>query len=748
MMRPFELLRTSGSRRATIAASAVAVGLLNSYQVSAQEASGSTNVDGASVAGAPASQPQGAQIGDIIVTAERRSQRLQEVPISITAVSAATLATAGIVNTSQLSQVTPGLVTPENISGNASFTPFIRGVGSGTAVPGIDASVALYVDGVYQASKYLNQIDLANIDRVEILKGPQGTLYGRNATGGAINIITKKPSDTLEGSASFSYGRFDEAEEKFYLSGPLAQGLNASLGVVAHQGGDYGRNRTTGNKFGGLNSVTVNGQLGFTPTDRLDINLSGIYSRRRGRQFSSTGVFDPANPPFGGLIGGQFSTNPRELYTDIDPKLNSHSYSGAAHVRYSLDSVDLLSITSYKKGNYHSQLDSDGSSLPILTILFSAPSKTFTQEVQAVSTAASPFQWIVGGYYISSSEEYSPFGVIVAPTPVQYFTNNKTKGGSIFAQGTYEVAAGTKITGGLRYSIEKRSILGTLVAPTLGNIIIGGPLDEHKTFKKLTWRLSIDHKLSDDVLVYASYNRGFKSGAFNPLSVAPTSRAANPEVLDAYEVGIKSQVLDRTVQVNAAGYYYKYKNIQVQHVVLGSGSSVAVLENAAAATLYGIDGDVVIAPTRDLRLTGGFNLEHSKYDNYSGASGFTLVPGGAQSGVFDLTGDQVLNAPKLTFTAAASYTVPVGEAGAVLFDVNYSHSSFFKISPGEGNFVRPYGILNASIGFTDADKRYKLELWGRNLTNVKTFGQYTIALASSLTTRVPTTYGATISTRF
>ena len=746
MPRSTKLHREIRCRHTLLLTSVATIGLMSPCQANAQDASTAGNAGST-----PADQAQGsAPIGDIIVTAERRSQRLQEVPISITAVTGAALTTAGIVNTSQLSQVTPGLVTPDNISGNATFTPFIRGIGSGTAVPGIDASVALYIDGVYQASKYLNQIDLANIDRVEVLKGPQGTLYGRNATGGAINIITKKPSDTLQGNASLSYGRFNETEEKGYLSGPLATGLNASIGVVAHQGGDFGHNLTTGHKFGGLTSTTVNAQVGWTPTDRLQINLSGIYADRRGREFDDSYDFAKGTVPVGGQLGGQFSTNPRQDYADIDPKLNARSYAGALHMRYSLGGFDLVSITSYKTGSYHSHLDADGTSLPILSIKFSAPSKTFTQEAQAVSTAASPFQWIFGGYYIDSKENYSPFGIIVAPTPVSYFAKTGTKAGSVFAQGTYAITPGTKLTAGLRYSIEKRSIDATLVAPTLGNAVIGGPLDEDKTFKKLTWRLSLDQKLSRDVLVYASYNRGFKSGAFNPLSVDPTSRAAKPEVLDAYEVGIKSQFLNRMVQINAAGYYYDYKNIQVQHVTLGTNgtSGVAVLENAAAATLYGLDGDVVIAPVSGLRLSGGFNLEHSKYDNYKGASGFTVVGGSGVPTVIDETGDQVLDAPKLTFIASADYKIPVGEKGALLFDVNYSHSSFFKISPGEGNFDRAYGLLNASVGFTDARERYKIELWGRNLTDVKVIGAYTTALTPSLATREPATYGVTVSTKF
>ena len=714
----------------------------------AQELPASENTNAAVAAVAQTDAPPDNGTADIIVTAERRSQRLQDVPISITAVTGAALETAGVVNTSQLAEVTPGLVLPGSLSGNAAFTPFLRGVGSSTAVPGIDATVALYIDGVYQASKYLNQIDLANIERVEVLKGPQGTLYGRNATGGAINIITRRPTDKFQGNASVSYGNLDETEEKLYISGPIAAGLNASIGVVAHQGGDYGRNQTTGNKFGGLNSVTVNGRVAWDPTDRLAVDLTGTYARRRGRRFDDSTIFADDTVPPGGQFGGQFSTDPDEAFLDTDPRLNSHSYAGALHLRYSLENVDLVSISSYKEGSYNSQLDSDGTSLPILTIRFTAPSRAITQELQAVSTGTSSFQWILGAYYIDSKEDYDPFGVVVDPVPVAYFSKTRAKAGSVFGQGTYEVAEGTKLTAGLRYSTEKRSIDATLVAPTLGNLVIGGPLDLDKTFNKLTWRLSVDHKVSRNMLVYASYNRGFKSGAFNPLSVAPDAMAANPEVLDAYEVGLKSQFAERTIQVNAAGYYYKYKNIQVQQVLLGSGVNVAVLRNAAKATFYGLDADFVLIPLRNLRLNGGFNLEHAEYDSFEDADGFIVANGAGIPTPIDQTGKRVFGAPALTFNAAASYEHDLGQLGSLLFAANYSYISRLKTAAGEGNFNRGHGILNAAIAFTDESDRYSLELYGRNLTNVRTYGEYTTALANSLATRPPRTYGISLGVKF
>lgn len=690
-------------------------------------------------------------IEDIIVTAERRSARLQSVPISITAITGAALAAAGVQDVADLAQVTPGLVIPEGIGGGPVLQPFIRGIGSTSTLPGIDASVALYVDGVFNGSKSLNLVDLANVARVEVLKGPQGTLYGRNATGGAINIVTQRPSNQFKGTASFSYARFDETVEKLYVTGPLASGLATSLSVVARQGGNFAKNLTTGREIGGVNALTINGQLAWSPTDQLNVDLSGTFARRRSRFENNTGVQVPGPPPLGALFGGQFSTETDVRYLDVETLLSSRAYQGSLRARYSLDGVDLISITSYQRGTLNSAVDTDGTSAALQSIGYVQPNRTFTQELQAVSTNVSPFQWIIGAYYLRQKESYDPFNVFLSrqlsPVDLAYTSVAKADAKSVFAQGSYEVATGTKLTAGLRYSNEKKSLDAVLVAPALGNFVLGGPVDAEKTFNKLTWRFSVDHKLAREILVYASYNRGFKSGAFNPLDVSPTSRAVDPEVLDAFEVGFKSQFADRKVQLNAAAYYYDYKDIQVQRVQLSGGQTQAVLENAASATLYGLDADVVIIPVRSLQLTAGVNISHSEYDSYPNASGLLVVNGGGVTTPLDLTGDRVLVAPDLTFNVGGSYELDVGP-GSLLFTANYGYSSKFKHSPGEGNFNRGYGILNASLAFTDSSERFTLELFGQNLTNERRIGEYTANFLNSYVVRAPRSYGVALSTKF
>ena len=749
------IVRSSVASRMLASASAlVLVGLSAPAAAQGADTNNTSANAAADVAGKPPAgelQSEGG-IQEIIVTAERRSARLQSVPISITAVTGAALEAAGIQDVTDLEQVTAGLVQPEGISGGPVLQPFIRGIGSTSTLPGIDASVALYIDGVFSGAKTLNLVDLANVERVEVLKGPQGTLYGRNAPGGAINIITQRPSDQFKGSASFSYGRFDETVEKFYVTGPLASGLAASLSVVGRQGGDFAENLTTGRGLGGLNTLTVNGQLAWDPTDRLAIDLTGTFARRFSDFQNNVGVQVGGIPPIAvQVLGGQFSSDPDVRYLNIDTVLKSRAYQGSVRVRYSLDNVDLVSITSYQRGTFRSVLDSDASTASFQSLDYVQPNRTFTQELQAVSTGDSAFQWILGAYYIRQKESYDPFTILlsraISPTDLSYFSFQKADAKSVFGQATYEIAPETKVTAGLRYSTEKKSFDGLLVSPTFGGLVLSGPVSLDKTFNKLTWRFSVDHKLSTDVLAYASYNRGFKSGAFNPLSIDPALKPVSPEVLDAFEVGLKSQFLDRKVQLNAAAYYYDYKDIQVQRVNTGASASQAVLENAASATLYGLEAELVVVPIRSLQFNAGFNLEHSEYDSYPNASG--LVPGngtGTQV-IIDYTGEQVLVAPKFSFNLSGSYELDVGP-GKVLFAANYSRSSKFFTSPGTTNFQRAHGILNGSIAFTDIDDRYTIEVYGRNLTDEQKIGQYAGTTLNSFVLRTPLTYGVTVSTRF
>lgn len=693
-------------------------------------------------------QPQDPNsLGEIIVTAQKREERLQKVPISITAVSADQLQTAGVIGARDLPQVASGLVQIEGATGNTGQLAIIRGVGSSIAQLGVDSSVATYVDGVYSASKYANAVDFADIERIEVLKGPQGTLFGRNATGGAINIITKKPSNYFEGRASISYGRFNETEQRVYLTGPIAPTLAASIGVVARQGGNFARNLPTGDKFGGRQNLTLNGKLAWDANDRFSVDAGFSYARLRDNWLSIAQTAANGTLPSAVSLGGVPTYSADRTNLNFTPLFSVNSYRGHVTLKYELDAVSLVSITSYQADNDYLNQDQDGTTAVFNHVTLKARNRAIQQEVQIVSNPGGGIQWIVGGYFIAFKERYAPLGLEI-PFSIGIDAESKTDAGAIFGQGTYEIGARTKITAGLRYSIERREMESVLYIPDVITLAESGRLNE--TFRKLTWRLSVNHDLSDDIMAYASYNRGFKSGAFNITTADPDQKPIGAEVLDAFEVGIKSQILDQTLQINLSGYYYDYKNIQVFRFD-PSISGSTVIEAAGAAELYGIDGDVVFVPTRGLRLNGGINIEHSEYTKYDGASGFTLSPSGQPvATVFpSYEGRQVFYAPKLTFNLGGSYEFSPTDGALITAAANYSyHSKFEEQATDFDAKLRGLGILNASLTLSNDPRSISIEVWGRNITNRRRIGQY--IGGSGLFDQImrPASYGVTLGAEF
>lgn len=687
------------------------------------------------------------EIETVTVTAQKRVESAQKVPISITVITPSQLEAAQITSAIDLPQLTSSLVTITGPNANAFQTPFIRGVGSSSTANGIDASVATYVDGVYQSFKQGNLLDLDDIERIEILKGPQGTLFGRNATGGAISIITKQPTDTFQASTEFSYGRYNETEERGYINGQLANDLAGNLSVSARQGGDYLFNEFNNDKFGGTNSVTLNGKLLWTPISRLDVTAGFIYDNRNQSSETADVTLVPGSTPIGALLGGMGSFKNYVGDLNLTPITFESGIQGSLHVKYSFDDFDLVSISSFQHNRSRELLDYDVTSANVFSFDDHDSAQTYTQELQLVSTGTGPFQWIVGGYYINDSQSYDPLGeLFVAPAPIDINSTSKVSGSAVFGQGTYDFGEGTKLTVGLRYSSEQRGLVGVETIPAIP-VTLAGPINLRKTFSMPTWRLSVDHSFTDNFLGYVSYNRGFKSGAFNPTTIDPSQKPVNSEVLDAYEAGVKTQWFNNRLQLNGAGYYYDYRNIQVQRVDPNAGGA-SLLEAAGAAQLYGLDGDLTVIPVDGLQVHAGLGLEHARYTDYDNASGFAYIGGFGVADTVDATGTQMLYAPDATFNVGADYTFGFADTSSLEFTGNYSFSGKYREVVGDGNFSRPYGVLNGSITWHAPDDKFFVRVWGKNLTNQQDVGALLNTLSYQKQLLEPITYGITAGVQF
>lgn len=709
---------------------------------------------------AEATAPDGG-LADIIVTAQRRGENLQAVPIAVSAVSAERLMSAGVVAVGDIKLAVPSADVPV-ASGFA--TPFIRGIGSRFIGPATEGAVSTYVDNVYIGNSVAALLSFNNLARVEVLKGPQGTLFGRNTTGGLISVITRDPTDELQAEARVSYGNYETANGDLYVGGPVAPGIKADFaGYVKHQGEGYGTNFFTGEDVGrthydfGLRSKWL---LGDGP---LTVRLTADYSQLKTSvyvQRVALGFTAPAAYAIGANLGG----SPWDTDLTISPIIETKSGGVSAKADYEISpAITLTSITAWRKSRYHNIFDGDITRTDARGIDSIQIDDQFSQELQLLSGPASPFTWVVGAFLYDAKGRFSPNRLLVsgpareAPGPFNGVAENVTfaeqKVFSIapYAQATVEIADATKLTLGLRYTYEKRtqdgesrsfSPTGAQIGPTFATTAANRRL----VANKLTWRIALDHQFGPDVLGYVSYNRGFKSGGANLTNV--TAPMYGPEEIDAYELGLKSTLFDRRVRLNGAAFYYDYKDVQVASIEAGIGS----IYNAATARTYGLELELDAQVTSQLRLNAGYTYLDAKFTDFPAAQTNTLNPAGGVTQSFQsAAGKRLPFSPKSVVVAGITYTVPVG-SNSLTFNGNGYHSGSYFNDPD--NFRNPgsYEVYNASVEFT-VDDRWSISIWGKNLSNeaVDLFpavnglgGGIGIARAAFAP---PRTYGATIGVK-
>ena len=696
----------------------------------------------------PADAEANQSSGDIIVTAQKRAENVQDVPIAITAVTSEQLNAAGVASTSDLTMVAPSL----NVGSNAGyFLPRLRGVGNPTFGPGIENAVATFVDGVYVAAVPGTLLSLNSVERVEILKGPQGTLFGRNATGGVINVISKEPKAGFSGNADVSYANYDTWTGNFYVTGGSDR-FAADLAVRAStQGNGYGKLLPGGKDVNKVDSdIAARASFVFKPGDRTAIHFAVDYADRRGDVPSfrhATNELPLFGPP---ATGGPWDTN-NDFRSKVDLK---NSYGLTLRLNQDLGNVDFVSITGYRNVKFDLNFDYDLTPTPALNFTGNLNDKSFSQEFQFLSNNDSPLRWVAGLYYFWDKAGW--FSEIVQAGPAiqpPFFTTNvitnsfqKTRSMAAFGQATYNFGQGTSLTLGLRYTDDRRSVKGDTSAIVVGGIPIGviQAGDASKTFRKLTWRVSLDHQFSRDIMAYASYNRGFKSGGFNATLL--TDPPYDPEVLDAYEVGLKSELFDRRLRMNLAAFYYDYSNIQVRYFPPTGQIGV---KNGASAKIYGLELDATALLTDRFRITGGLTWLDPHFGKFPNADSFvpTGVGGNTQIKV-DATGNQIPFASKFTATLGGQYRAPL-LGGELTADVNALYNSGFFTEVDEQRRQGDYVLLNASLAWVAPNKAYSVSVWGKNLTNEAVLLSEDGAVhATAVSYQPPRTYGVTLGVKF
>lgn len=662
---------------------------------------------------------EGSGVGEIVVTAQKRAENLQKVPIVITAVDGEQLEAAGVATLQSLGTVAPGLNVRTSAGG--VFQPSLRGIGTSSNV--VENPVALYIDGVYLAQQQEGGRELPDVEQIAVLKGPQGTLFGRNATGGVIQITTRRPTQDFDFQGKLEIDNYATFRGGLFVSGGLGENVAASVSAdYATQGRGYGDNLTTGNDaFRLAHSLSLRGKLLFEAGPDTSILLIADYMDRKAYTYSFVPYPGTAfTVPLPGPVGKQ------DTYSPVDPYAAYKGGGVSLTIEHDFDFAKLVSISSYRKGNINYLFDDVPTGTPIFYVGVEPgdqPSKTFSQELQLISSGDGPVTYTLGAYYFYNRNAnlpiyrdfFPPFYGPAGPAPTanrhtETYGAERTESFAPFGQLGIKLLDDTTLTLGARYTYEKRTLTGRAEltrynGTQVTTLFNPAPL----TIKKPTWRIALDHQFGRDVLGYVSFNRGIKSGGFNILN--PANPAYFPERLDAYEAGLKMELFDRAVRLNIGGFYYDYTNLQVTQFI-GIAQSVV---NGAKAQLYGVDVDFEARASDRLSFSGGFELLSAKFTSYPNAVGSTPRPtGGAALAPVDASGNRIPQSQKFVGTLAVDYDQPL-TSGSLRFNVTANYNGNYKFEPDNFLTQGAYTLLNGSLTWRSEDERYSVSIWGRNL---------------------------------
>ncbi|NML13103.1 TonB-dependent receptor [Sphingobium sp. AR-3-1] len=681
----------------------------------AQDAAGETRqapTTGSQLASTQQQEPASA-FGDIVVTATRREARLQDVPVAVTAITGAGLAAADVSTLRTLTQVVPGFIGSRNMG---VFQPVIRGVGSTGISIGDEPNIATYVDGVYQPESAANWIDLVEVERVEVLRGPQGTTFGRNATGGLINVITPDPSFDFRGKASVRVGRMrndaGDYDARMYVTGPISETAALDFASLFRKNDGYIKDLVRGGTLGGQRVIDLRSKLLLKPADNVKVVLTGEF-------FDQQSTTNAPQPIDGNTLGRAFPgvilpRGPWETSLTRVPVLDLRRWTAALHVSVDLGTVNLESTSGFLNLRWYQETDSDASNIDFGNFPALFATESGSSELKLSSTNAGPFQWLVGGYFyqFGGHSNLSPFSTTTPPSPlVGPHLQPELSGRSFagFGEGTYELAGGLFVTLGGRYTTEKRSFTQILNGNTVVN-------DVSKTFNKFNYKVGARYEITSRTNVYATHSTAFKSGVYN--MAATLSTPVLPEEITAYEVGLKTDPLP-WLRINLATYYYDYKNLQLQ--ARAANSPAYILQNAANAEIYGGELETFISPFDGLKLRAAVAYTHARYKDFTAAQGFIpRATGGNIVATADASDNVMTRAPKWSGNFGADYTTAMGGgtfgAGANLSWSSRVYYDFLNI------FSQPsYTLTNASIFWTPDSEAWKASLWVTNLTNEKVF---------------------------
>lgn len=715
--------------------------------------------NGAPAPDAPTDSGASAGLQDIIVTAQRHATNVQTTALAVTALTGDNLGARQITSVGALTSAIPNVNFGQS-TGNARIA--IRGVSFDQVTVGSEARVAYHLDDVYLSRSASALATFFDVDRVEVVRGPQGTLYGRNATAGAVNVITRNPTPTPSGYLGVEIGNYDEHRIEGAVAGPLISGVSGRIAIQTMDHAGYGRNINTGGQVDDQHSLALRGKLDFDLGANSDILVSADYSREKDHAFGFH-YFGPGSPyftPTGFANGGTYPTNPRDEANYPGPDNYRKFYGGSIKARTRIAGVEVTSITGYRSSHYDLITDATNAGIPLTPGYRQIENSDQISEELRIGQGDRPWgNWLIGGYYFHekvSGDTQFPVAALLYGLPGTSLLQGYFAGGTIttnayagFGQVTYRITPKLSLVAGGRYSVETKDDFDLLqndqtrpYAPSNPLLPLKSQTSSH-TWSSFTPKVSLEYEPADNIFAYVTYSQGFKSGGYNLGGVqAPFA----PEKLIDYEGGVKAQWFDRRLRTNIAVFHYDYGNLQVSQVV---GPTVLVV-NAAKATIKGIEAEITAVPVRNLQLEVNVGLLDGRYNQFQTKDAARLV-----LGVLNLAGNHLTQSPNYTIDLAAQYKLQVSSGDITLRAESRLVDRVFFTPFNTSYADQPaHHTENLFLTYESAKAGWTVSAFVRNLAN-NTIKAYGIISSTQLTgapllgtLEPPRTFGAEVRYKF
>lgn len=718
-------------------------------------------------------------VEEIVVTARLRAEPLQQTPLAISAISPQRLAEARVRDISDLTSLAPSLTLVRDAAVASRVIPFMRGFGNRASDPAADPAIAIAIDGFYAGAQIGTFINLFDVEGVEVLRGPQGTLLGRNSPSGALLIRTRRPKPEFGGMAQVDYGSYNNFEIRGYVDVPLGSDkVSGTISYFRAKSDGFTRNLVTGTRVGGAETQSFRVGLLAEPTDRVSLYLTAQYDSDKGEDSSTRNVSDfvplriptanytvsspplsrTCQAPFAALVcangllpNRQYNTT----YGTLSPKRDSWGYNVTSDASIDGDAVNFKWISGLRYYREFGRQDIDGTQQAILDITFDGRYRTVQQEVRLSSMDSGPLSmdgrlnWLVGAFYFNFDYDRTALQVALN-NPAKNNQHQQTNSYALFGHIEYKITDQFIASFGARQTWDRKNHDSRSATFYATNGASDKDVIQSAAWKNFSVDATVEYRFDQHKMIFGRYSEGYRGGGFAGVpSSAAAAAQVKPETVQSYEIGLKTEFFDRRLQFNVTGYIAKYSDLQ--RIITSSTPLppflVQIPRNVASATTKGFEIEATARPIDALALRLGVGYVQPRYTSY--IANLTGVAGNGPSDNRALTFPYISD---WTVSVGGAYTAALGKAGSLRFNVDYDYRSKFNTTDQSYAFSKQpgYGLVNAGITWRDAADRLNLSVYGKNLSDTHYIdgGDATGGVTSFVQDGPPRTFGVSAGLKF